>query len=80
MSEPCTCPDPYCPEHARCVSGHKLIILDDDPAFCPTCGHDVMPVGACRHVNPAPGVRTAVDRALARRLGEHSSNQDMGEL
>jgi hypothetical protein len=48
--QPCTCPDPYCALHARCISGHELIILDDDPAFCPTCGHDVMPVGACRDI------------------------------
>ena len=40
--------DPYCPDHARCVWGHPLIIVPDDPAFCPTCGHDVMPAGACR--------------------------------
>ena len=43
----CTCPDPWCVQHARCVWGHELIICDDDPAFCPTCGLDVMPVGAC---------------------------------
>jgi hypothetical protein len=43
----CTCPDPYCKEHARCILGHELIIVDDDPAFCPDCGHDVMPMKAC---------------------------------
>lgn len=46
-SETCQCPDPYCPEHRRCVLGHDLIILPDDPlpddpAFCTDCGHDVM--------------------------------------
>ena len=53
MSGPgkCVCPDPYCPEHARCVMGHELIILPDDPAFCPDCGHDVMPRGACGTYN-----------------------------
>lgn len=45
----CTCPDPYCPEHARCVMGHDdLIIEPGEPAFCPECEHDVMPVGACK--------------------------------
>jgi len=43
----CICPDLYCLEHARCRCGSELIILDDDPAFCPDCGHDVMPVNAC---------------------------------
>lgn len=44
----CLCPDPYWPAHARCVCGHELIIDDDEsPAFCPDCGHDVMPHGAC---------------------------------
>jgi hypothetical protein len=44
----CICPDRYCPVHARCRCGSELII--DDPeslAFCPSCLHDVMPVGAC---------------------------------
>ena len=47
MRAECLCPDPYCPTHARCVMGHELIIEPDEPAFCPDCGHDVMPVGAC---------------------------------
>lgn len=47
MKRECLCPDPYCPTHARCIVGHELIIEPDDPAFCPDCGHDVMPVGAC---------------------------------
>lgn len=44
-----TCADPWCEPHARCFQGHMgLIIIPDDPAFCPTCGHDVMPKGACK--------------------------------
>lgn len=44
----CTCPDPWCPEHARCGGcGGEVIILEGDPAFCPACGHDVMPARAC---------------------------------
>jgi hypothetical protein len=43
----CTCPDPWCVLHARCRCGSELIIADDDPVFCPACGHDVMPRGAC---------------------------------
>jgi len=46
-SNPCTCPDRWCPVHARCRCGSVLIIDEGDPAFCPACGHDVMPVGAC---------------------------------
>jgi len=44
---PCSCPDPYCKQHARCRCGSDLIIDDDSPAFCPACLMDVMPVGAC---------------------------------
>lgn len=44
---PCTCPDAYCKQHARCRCGSDLIITDGDPAFCPECLHDVLPVGAC---------------------------------
>jgi hypothetical protein len=43
----CTCPDRWCHDHARCICGSELIIADGDPAFCPACGHDVMPAGAC---------------------------------
>jgi len=47
----CTCPDPWCPLHARCgACGGEVIVTPDDPAFCPTCGHDVMPARACKHV------------------------------
>lgn len=45
---PCTCPDPWCQQHARCRCGSDLIITGDDPAFCPACLMDVMPVGACK--------------------------------
>jgi hypothetical protein len=49
----CTCPDPWCIEHARCgACGGEAIVTPDDPAFCPSCGHDVMPARACRVVNP----------------------------
>ena len=49
MSGACTCPDPYCQVHARCgACGGEVIILGGDPAFCPSCGHDVMPARACR--------------------------------
>lgn len=43
------CSDPWCAAHAACgVCQTRVIILDDDdPAFCPGCGHDVMPKGAC---------------------------------
>ena len=44
----CTCPDVWCPQHARCRCGSELIITGDDPAFCPECLMDVMPVGACK--------------------------------
>ena len=45
----CKCPSPWCPEHAVCPhDGSKLIILDDDPAFCEVCKHDVLPKNACR--------------------------------
>jgi hypothetical protein len=47
----CTCPDPWCPLHARCRCGSKCIVTEGDPAFCPDCGHDVMPVGACRNAD-----------------------------
>jgi hypothetical protein len=53
----CKCPDPWCPEHALCgACGGPVVILDeDDPAFCPACAHDVMPVRACKHVKqPQP--------------------------
>ena len=43
----CLCPDPWCPLHARCRCGAECIVTEGDPAFCPDCGHDVMPVGAC---------------------------------
>jgi hypothetical protein len=45
--EKCACPDPWCPEHAECPCGAKMIITDDDPAFCPECLMDRMPKGAC---------------------------------
>lgn len=51
----CICPDLWCPTHARCgLCDGPVIITDDDPAFCPACGHDVMPRNACRvaSVNP----------------------------
>lgn len=53
MSEPkCTCPDPWCVEHARCgACGGEVYIMEDDPAYCPACGHDVMPAGGCKVVN-----------------------------
>lgn len=45
----CICPNPWCPQHARDRWGHELIIDDpDSPAFCPECGHDVLPVGVCK--------------------------------
>lgn len=47
-AEVCTCPDPWCTEHARCgACGGEVIITPDDPAFCLACGHDVMPAGGC---------------------------------
>lgn len=46
--ETCTCPDPWCVQHAVCgICGTQVIIMDDDPAFCPDCGMDVMPARAC---------------------------------
>jgi hypothetical protein len=48
----CTCPDPWCPIHAVCgACGGEVIILPDDPAFCPACGCDVMPARACRFIS-----------------------------
>jgi len=46
----CTCPDPWCPLlHARCgLCGGVFVIMDGDPAFCPSCGHDVTPDRAGR--------------------------------
>jgi len=47
----CTCPDPWCQQHARCRCGSELIIEDADSlAFCPVCLMDVMPVGACGYL------------------------------
>lgn len=57
----CTCPDRWCTVHARCIWGHELIICDDDPAFCPTCGHDVMPAGSCG-VMPTPDLPEGRDQ------------------
>lgn len=46
--ENCICPDPWCVKHAVCgLCSTKVLIMDDDPAFCPDCNHDVMPLGAC---------------------------------
>lgn len=37
----CTCPDPWCPDYARCgLCDGEVVILDDDPAFCPARRHD----------------------------------------
>ena len=60
----CTCPDPWCPAHARCgACGGKVIVLDGDPAFCPACGCDVMPARACATARPTPTDPKEEDRA-----------------
>ena len=45
--ETCICPDNWCPVHATC-GGCGTHVLIDDPdslAFCPSCGHNVLPAG-----------------------------------
>ena len=49
-----TAQDPWCPLHARCgACGGEVIIILDDPAFCPSCGCDVMPARACHFITEA---------------------------